>query len=96
MLIAILALAGMLVSAVSLEMKVAVVEQSTSVTASSDAVGTQEQAGTNTVAEQAVKDMPTLNERFEDLLPLIPGVVPGPWADQHERRPLIPERVARQ
>jgi hypothetical protein len=66
------------VSAVSLEMKVAVVEQSTTVTASSDAVGTQEPAGTNTVGEQAVKDMPTLNERFEDLLPLIPGVVRGP------------------
>ena len=45
------------VSAVSLEMKVAVVEQSTSVTASSDAMGTQEPAGTNTVGEQAVKDM---------------------------------------
>lgn len=61
------------VSAVSLEMKVAVVKQSTSVTASSDAVGTQEPAGTNTVGEQAVKGYaPTLNERFEDLLPLIP------------------------
>jgi hypothetical protein len=66
------------VSAVSLEMKVAVVEQSTSVTASSDAVGTREPAGTNTVGEQAVKDMPTLNERFEDLLPLTPGVVRWP------------------
>jgi outer membrane receptor protein involved in Fe transport len=66
------------VSAVSLERKVAVVEQSTTVRASSDAVGTQEPAGTNTVGEQAVKDMPNLNERFEDSLPLIPGVVRGP------------------
>jgi Carboxypeptidase regulatory-like domain len=56
------------VPAASLEMKVAVVEQSTTVTASSDAVGTQEPAGTNTVGEQAVKDMPTLNGCFEDLL----------------------------
>src|SRR5580658_10095652 len=39
------------VSAVPLEMKVAVVEQSTTVTASSDAVGTQEPAGTSTVGE---------------------------------------------
>jgi hypothetical protein len=43
------------VSAVSLERKVAVVEQSTTVRASSDAVGTQEPAGTNTVGETSGK-----------------------------------------
>jgi hypothetical protein len=57
------------VSAVSLETKVAVVEQSTTVTASSDAVGTQEPAGTNTVGEQAVKDMPSLTSTSRTCFP---------------------------
>jgi len=66
------------VSEALLEMKVEAVAQSTTVTASADAAGAQEAAGTNTVGESAVRHMPNTNQRFESLLPLIPGVVRGP------------------
>jgi len=61
-----------------LEMKVEAVSESTNVTATSDTVVTQEAAGSNTVGESAVKNTPNVNERFESLLPLVPGVVRGP------------------
>src|SRR3989442_2934335 len=61
-----------------LEMKVETVSESTNVTATSDTVVTQEAAGSNTVGESAVKNTPNVNERFESLLPLVPGVVRGP------------------
>src|SRR3984893_8131421 len=66
------------VSEAPLEMRVDAVSESTTVTATADTVGTQGQAGSNTVGESAVKDMPNVNERFESLLPLVPGVVRGP------------------
>jgi outer membrane receptor protein involved in Fe transport len=66
------------VSEVLLEMKIEAVAQSTTVAANADTVGTQEQAGSSTVGESAVKNMPNVNERFESLLPLVPGVVRGP------------------
>ena len=66
------------VSQAPLEMKVAVVSASTSVTATADALGTEEPAGSNTVGQSALNDMPNLSERFESLLPLLPGVVRGP------------------
>ena len=66
------------VSEALLEMKVEAVAQSTTVTASADAAGAQEAAGTNTVGESAVRHMPNTNQRFESLLPLIPGIVRGP------------------
>ena len=70
--------AGRTVSEAALEMKVDGVSESTTVTATADAVGTQQQAGSNTLGESAVKSMPNVNERFESLLPLVPGVVRGP------------------
>jgi outer membrane receptor protein involved in Fe transport len=66
------------VSEAPLEMKVNVVSASTTVTATADALGTAEPAGSNSVGGSAVNNVPSLNERFEDLLPLIPGVVRGP------------------
>jgi len=66
------------VSEAPLEMKVDVVSESTTVTATADALGTEEPAGSNAVGGSAVNNMPNLNERFEGLLPLIPGVVRGP------------------
>jgi len=70
--------AGRTVSEAALEMKVDGVSASTTVTATADAVETQEQAGSNTVGESAVRSMPNVNERFESLLLLVPGVVRGP------------------
>jgi outer membrane receptor protein involved in Fe transport len=66
------------VSEAPLEMKVDVVSESTTVTATADALGTEEPAGNNTVGGSAVNNVPNLNERFEGLLPLLPGVVRGP------------------
>lgn len=47
-------------------------------TASADPVDTKEPSGTSTVGESAVKNMPNIDEHFESLLPLVPGVVRGP------------------
>jgi len=66
------------VSQLELEMKLQVVAESTTVTASSDAVDTKESSGTNAIGESAVVHMPNRDEHFENLLPLVPGVVRGP------------------
>ena len=65
-------------SQVELEMKLQAIAESTTVTASTDPVDTKEPSGTSTVGESAVKNMPNIDEHFESLLPLIPGVVRGP------------------
>ena len=66
------------VSEVSLQMKLAVLAQSTTVTASADQSDAKESSGTYTVGESAVRNMPNLDEHFQSLLPLVPGVVRGP------------------
>ncbi len=65
-------------SEIALEMKVQAVVESTTVTASTDQIDTKESPGTSTIGESAVRNMPNLDERFQSLLPLIPGVVRGP------------------
>src|ERR1700719_3060317 len=67
------------VSQVQLEMKLEAVTESTTVTASTNPVDTKnEPSGTNTIGESAVHNMPNIDEQFQSLLPLIPGVVRGP------------------
>ena len=66
------------VSQLELEMKVEAVSQSTTVTATTEDVGTNEPSGANSVGESAVVHMPNRDEQFESLLPLVPGVVRGP------------------
>jgi len=67
------------VSLVQLEMKLEAVTESTTVTASTNSVDTKkEPSGTNTIGESAVHNMPNIDEQFQSLLPLIPGVVRGP------------------
>jgi TonB dependent receptor len=66
------------VSEISLEMKLVVLAQSTTVTATHDQADSKESSGTNTVGESAVKNMPNIDEHFQSLLPLVPGVVRGP------------------
>jgi TonB dependent receptor/Carboxypeptidase regulatory-like domain len=66
------------VSEVSLEMKFVVLSQSTTVTATADQVDPKEASGSNTVGESAVRNMPNIDEHFQNLLPLVPGVVRGP------------------
>ena len=65
-------------SEIVLEMKVQAVVESTTVTASTDQINTKESPGTNTIGDSAVRNMPNLDECFQSLLPLIPGVVRGP------------------
>jgi hypothetical protein len=66
------------VSELGLEMKLQAVVESATVTASSDQVDTKQASGNTTIGESTVEHMPKRNERFEDLLPLVPGVVRGP------------------
>jgi len=66
------------ISQLELEMKMQAVTESTTVSASADAVDIKESSGSNTVGESAVVHMPNRDEHFENLLPLVPGVVRGP------------------
>lgn len=66
------------VSEVEVQMKVNAVEQSAVVTAASEPANITEPSGRNTIGESEVQNMPNIDERFQTLLPLIPGVVRGP------------------
>jgi len=66
------------VSELALQMKLEAVVGSATVTASTDQVDTKESSGSTTIGESTVEHMPNRNEHFEDLLPLVPGVVRGP------------------
>src|SRR5947209_10803336 len=60
-------------------MKLEAVAESTTVIASASSEDTKsEPTGTNTIGESAIRNMPNIDEHFQSLLPLIPGVVRGP------------------
>jgi hypothetical protein len=59
-------------SEIVLVMKVQAVVESTTVTAGQ--IDPKESPGTTTIDDSAVRNMPNLGERFQSLLPLIPGV----------------------
>jgi Carboxypeptidase regulatory-like domain len=65
-------------SEVNLEMKLGTVKQSVTVTASADPPEANDPPATNHVGGSTVVDAPNVDERFESLLPLVPGVVRGP------------------
>src|SRR5207302_6969647 len=48
------------------------------VKAESDGVDTKNAAPPTTIAQETLQAVPLVNERFQDALPLIPGVVRGP------------------
>jgi len=62
---------------VPLEMKIESVSESTTVSAIANNVGTQDSAA-STIDASTIKAAPNVNERFESVLPLVPGVVRGP------------------
>jgi hypothetical protein len=66
------------VSEVELQMKLQAVTESTTVSASAEPADTKEPSGLNTVEDSAIRNMPNIDEQFQSLLPLIPGVVRGP------------------
>jgi len=61
---------------VSLELKPVAV--TTSVVVTADSAETKGPAPTETVSKETLRDAPSVDERFESSLPLIPGVVRGP------------------
>jgi outer membrane receptor protein involved in Fe transport len=61
---------------VALELKPIAVATSVLVTA--DAPETKNPSSSETISDQTLRDAPSVNERFESSLPLIPGVVRGP------------------
>jgi len=63
---------------VDLEMKIDAVQQSATVTANAGPADIRQQAGTSTIGESAINNMPNVDERWQTLLPLVPGVVRGP------------------
>ena len=65
------------VSEMTLEMKIQAVVQSATVRANSDSPDAREASGINTIHESAIRNMPNVDERWQTLLPLVPGVVRG-------------------
>jgi hypothetical protein len=63
-------------STVDLELKPVVV--STSITVADTAADEKVSTITETITEKTIADAPNANERFESLLPMVPGVVRGP------------------
>ena len=63
-------------SKIDLELKPVTVQ--TSVTVSDTANETAAPVTTETITRKTIDDAPNVNERFESLLPLVPGVVRGP------------------
>ena len=62
---------------VALELKLVDVDTTVTVT-SSTSNEAQISTATVTISEKTIADAPNANERFESLLPLVPGVVRGP------------------
>ena len=61
---------------VALDMKI--VEVNTSVTVTGNSTEAEVSTSSVTITEKIISDAPNANERFESLLPLVPGVVRGP------------------
>jgi len=66
------------ISRVKIELKIDVVQESATVTADAEPATIAEPSGTNTIRNSEVRNMPNVDERWQTLLPLVPGVVRGP------------------
>ena len=66
------------ISEVALQMKLETVTQSVTVTPTANPPGPNDRSATNHIDGSTVVDAPNVDERFESLLPLVPGVVRGP------------------
>ncbi len=63
---------------VNLELTLDVLRQSISVSAEREGIDPSQTSPSGTLQTSALQDAPSVNERFESLLPLLPGVVRGP------------------
>ncbi|HYX31396.1 MAG TPA: TonB-dependent receptor [Pyrinomonadaceae bacterium] len=59
-------------------LEIASVKSNVTVNADSEAIQSREAAPASTLAQKTLQSVPLVNERFQDALPLIPGVVRGP------------------
>jgi len=66
------------VSEVQLEMRINAVQESTTVTANAEPAGNRQMSGANTIGQSEINNIPNVDERWQTLLPLVPGVVRGP------------------
>lgn len=66
------------VSEIPLHVTVAASRTTVTVTASTEAAASETSAQSVTINSSAVNGAPNKNERFEELLPLVPGVIRGP------------------
>ena len=63
---------------VRLPLELKPIQVTTSVVVTPDQVETKDPAPSETISEKTLREAPNVNERFEGLLPLVPGVVRGP------------------
>ena len=64
--------------ALKVELELKPVSVQTSVTVSESSSDAAAPVATETITQKTIDDAPNVNERFESLLPLVPGVVRGP------------------
>jgi len=61
-----------------IRLEIETVKTTVTVNTQSEGVATNEAAPASTIAQKTLQSVPLVNERFQDALPLIPGVVRGP------------------
>lgn len=61
-----------------IRLEIETVKTTVTVNTQGEGVQAREAAPASTIAQQTLKSVPLVNERFQDALPLIPGVVRGP------------------
>lgn len=64
--------------AVAVELKIAAIEMKVTVESEAEGIQTQQTSAQGEVKAQTLQDAPLVNERFQDAIPLLPGVVRGP------------------
>jgi TonB dependent receptor-like, beta-barrel len=62
----------------NVEMRPEELRESVDVFATTDRIQTTETTAQGTIESSTLRDAPAINERFEDVMPLLPGVVRGP------------------
>jgi len=65
-------------TSISIELQIATVQESVTVTGDAERAATDGMAGESTVGHSAILNSPNKDDRIDSVLPLIPGVVRGP------------------
>jgi len=84
---------GVATTTKDIALEVADVSASVTVVADGDGLNTSDTAPPASFNQNKLESLPLANERFQDAIPLVPGVVRGPdGMFESERRSLQPER----